>query len=79
MVVKFDNIWMVQFVHDLNFKLYLLDQIMFNNFCFADNFDGVNVLRNFVSDFVNLAESAYSNIAICQGLKVISTTLLLLT
>jgi len=64
-VIKLHNIRMVQFVHDLNFELDLLYQIMFDNFGLTDDFDSVNVLRNFVSDFIYFAKSTYSNIAVC--------------
>lgn len=70
---------MVQFVHDLNFKLYLLNQIVLDYFSLADYFDGVNVLRYFMSHLVNLSESANTDIAVCQRLEVISTALLLLS
>jgi len=63
-VVKFDNVWVVQFVHDLNFKLDLFNQIVFNNFGFANDFNRVNVLRYFVSDFVHFSKATHADIAV---------------
>jgi len=54
----------VQFVHDLNFKLDLFNQIVFNNFGFANDFNRVNVLRYFVSDFVHFSKATHADIAV---------------
>ena len=51
---------------------------MLNDLGLVDDFDGVNLLGLFVSDFVNFSKTTDSNIRIGKRLEVVAATLALL-
>ncbi len=66
MIVEFDNVFMIEVVHDLNLELDLLNQIMLDDLCLVDDLDGKNVFGHFVPHFVNFAEAADANVGISE-------------
>ena len=62
MVVQLHNMLMVEVVHDLDFKFYLLHQVMFNNLGLVDDFDSEDVLGKFVPYLVNFSKATYTDV-----------------
>ena len=62
MVVQFDNVPIVELVHNFNLKLDLLYEVMLNDLGLVNDFDGVDVFGKFVAHFVNLTKAAYTDI-----------------
>ncbi len=62
MIVKFDNIPILQLVHDFDLQFDLLNQVMLYDLGFVDDFDGIDVFRDFVAHFVNFAKAANADI-----------------
>ena len=78
-VVQLDYVLVVELVHDLYFKLDLLDQVMLNNLCLVDHFDGIDILRLFVAHFVDFTESTHTDIGVSKRLEIVFTALSFLT
>ena len=61
-VVQLDDVLVVQFVHDLDFELDLLHQVMLDDLRLVDDLDGIHILGALMSDFVHLAEAANADV-----------------
>ena len=75
MVIEFEDMIVIKFVHNLNLKLYLLDQIMFNNLLLVNDLDREHVFRYFMPHLINLSKSTHSNIAVGDALKIVLAAL----
>ena len=64
MVVELDNVFIVQLVHDFDLKFDLLNEIVLYDLGFVYDFDSINVLGLLVTHFVNLTESADTDVRI---------------
>ena len=78
MIVKFDDIRVVELVHNFDFKFDLLNKVVLNDFLFTDNFDCIRVLAYFVAHFIHFSKTAYTDVAVCETFKVVSTAFTLL-
>ena len=78
MIVELENVVMIELVHDFDFKFYLLNEIMLNDFLLVDDFDGEHVFGYFVANFVNFTKPTNSDVAVRDRLKVIFTAFSLL-
>lgn len=63
-VVQLDDIRMVEFVHYLDFELYLFYEVMLDDLRFVDDLYCVNVLTHFVAHFVDFAEAADTDVVV---------------
>lgn len=61
MTVQFQYVGMIQLVLNINFKSYLMNEVLLSNFLLRDNFYCIYHFRLFVSHLVNLAEAANAN------------------
>ena len=64
MIVEFQNVVVIQLVHDLYLKLNLLHQVMLQNLLLVDNFDSKHVFAHFMSYLVNFSKPTDTNIGI---------------
>ena len=78
MVVEFNDVLVVQLVHDLHLKLDLLNKVVLDDLSLVDDLDSVDVLTRLMSDFINLSESADTNVGVGERLEVILPALSLL-
>jgi len=74
-VVQLENVVVVQLVHDLDLQLDLLHQIVLKDLLFIDNLDCINILRDFMSYFINFTKATDANVAVGKGFEVVFTTL----
>ena len=78
MVEELDYILVVQFIHDLDFKLDLLDKVVLYDLCLVDHLDRIDVLTCLMTNFVNLSEATDADIRVSKRLKVVLAALALL-
>ena len=71
MIEEFDYILVIQFIHDLDFKLDLIDKVVLYDLGLVDHLDRIDVLTCLMTNFVNLSEATDADIGIGQGLEII--------
>ena len=59
-IVKLDNIRMVELIHDLDFQLDLLCQLIVDDLLLVDHLDGIDVLGLLVPYFIHFSEPSNS-------------------
>ena len=78
-VVKLQDMVVIKLVHDLDFKLDLLNQVMLYDFLLVNDLDGEHVFRDLVAHLVNLPEATNTDVRVGDGLEVVLAALPLLT
>ena len=66
MIVKLYDVLVVELVHDFYLKLDLLDQVVLDNLRFVNDLDSIDVLGNFVADFVHFSEATDTDVGISE-------------
>lgn len=61
-IVEFDDMFMIELIHDLDFKFDLFYQIILNDLRFVNDFDSIHILRFLMPHFINLSKSSYTNV-----------------
>lgn len=74
-IKQLHDVLVVELVHDLDFELDLLDQVVLDNLGLVDDLDSVNVLGQLVAHFVNFTEATDADVRVGQRLEVIFATL----
>ena len=63
-IIQLQDMVVIQLVHYFDLKLYLLHKVVLKDLLFIDYLDSVNILRDFVSNFIHFTETSNSNVAI---------------
>ena len=71
MVIQFEDVVMVELVHDLHFELDLLHEVMLQDLLLIDDLNSKHVLTHLVPDFVHFPKPTNSDVRVGKGLKVV--------
>jgi len=79
MIVEPQNVVMVQFVHYFDFQLDLLNEIVFQDLLFINDFNCKYILGHLMPNFIDFSKSTNTNVWISKGFKIVFAAFSFLT